>query len=144
MSYSTSYNAYYGSTTITAFLSPNAVPIPTASLSNDFTYTYYVAHCTNPAVYFGSTSGGGGSSGSSGSGSGSSSVICGFRVGCAAPKTWIIIVATVLPSIFLLRLSRVFPVVPPADARALCDAAWDLLLDLDIALDVLPHHENSR
>ncbi|KAH8896725.1 hypothetical protein GQ53DRAFT_743331 [Thozetella sp. PMI_491] len=92
------------STTVIAYLSPNAVPIPSATLSYDFAYTHYVAKCTNPATIF-SSSGGGGSSSSS---SGNDIDVCTWRWGCAPLKTWIIVLATVLPGLFVLGFIESF------------------------------------
>jgi hypothetical protein len=91
----------------TWYLTEGAAPFTS---TDDIYYSYYIASCTPPPAR--STSGsrsGGGSNSGSGSGSGSSSGddswydyrMCYFS-GCTSVKTWIIVLATVLPGIFLL------------------------------------------
>ncbi|KAF3038561.1 hypothetical protein E8E11_005368 [Didymella keratinophila] len=93
----------------TWYLTEGAAPFTS---TEDIYYSYYIASCTPPPAR--STSGshsGGGSDSGSGSGSGSSSGsdddawydyrMCYFS-GCTSVKTWIIVLATVLPGIFLL------------------------------------------
>jgi hypothetical protein len=98
----------YGDVYMTAtwWLSEGAAPWTSTS---DYYYNAYVASCsTPPASYTGSGSGGG--SGSSGSNdaddsSGSSDRYCRYYsyYGCGTPlRTWIIIIATVIPGLFLL------------------------------------------
>ncbi|KAJ4299256.1 hypothetical protein N0V90_004500 [Kalmusia sp. IMI 367209] len=79
--------------------------------SDDYYYTAYVEECSLPyyayPTYTGSSSGGygGGTSGSgSGSGSGSSDdwEVCYLYSGCTSLKTWIIIIAALIPSLFVL------------------------------------------
>lgn len=98
--------SYYTYSIKTWYLSAGAAPFASSS---DFTYSYYIKHCSTPPAarstsgsnYYG---GGGSSSGGDGSSSSSSrycysrySVYCGTDL-----KTWIIIVASVIPGLFLL------------------------------------------
>ncbi|KAK4038522.1 hypothetical protein C8A01DRAFT_17431 [Parachaetomium inaequale] len=106
-------------TYITKFLDMTALPPAsraTGTPTNDYYYTYYVKNCRNPtatnyAEYFGPTytadSGSGSGGGSSRGGGGSSDwdsdwTVCSAMTGCVALATWIIVVATILPLIFLL------------------------------------------
>ncbi|KAJ8106455.1 hypothetical protein OPT61_g9526 [Boeremia exigua] len=86
----------------TWYLTEGAAPF-TSSL--DLNYEYYITSCTPPpAQYTGSTRTSGGSGGSSRTGSSDSWTdyqACYFG-GCTSLKTWIIIIACVLPGIFLL------------------------------------------
>ncbi|KAJ4404322.1 hypothetical protein N0V91_006016 [Didymella pomorum] len=94
----------------TWYLTEGAAPFTS---TDDIYYSYYIASCTPPPARStsGSRSGGGSDSGSgSGSSSGSGSNdddswydyrMCYFS-GCTSVKTWIIVLATVLPGIFLL------------------------------------------
>ena len=69
--------------------------------TNDFYYSYYIASCTPPPA-----SSTGGTRSSSGGGSSSDESWTDYNVcyfgGCTTLKTWIIIICTVLPGIFLL------------------------------------------
>jgi len=74
----------------------------------DYEYSYYVKSCSNPTASptYGSGSGSGSSSGSGGSRSGGSDdddwTVCSVMTGCVSLATWIIVVATILPTIFVL------------------------------------------
>lgn len=90
----------------TWYLTEGAAPFTS---TDDIYYSYYIASCTPPPARSTGGSRSGGGSGS-GSGSGSSSDgddswydyrMCYFS-GCTSVKTWIIVLATVLPGIFLL------------------------------------------
>ncbi|KAF9697736.1 hypothetical protein EKO04_004161 [Ascochyta lentis] len=93
-----SYIAEYSSWYLTAGAAP-------FTSTDDYYYSYYIASCTPPPAQYTSgtrNSGGGGSS----SGSDDDDSWTGYRTcyfgGCTSLKTWIIIIATVLPGIFLL------------------------------------------
>jgi hypothetical protein len=100
--YSTSVGAYYSYTYVTAYLSPSAVPLDQEPATSDFVYSYYIASCRNPtatgAAYYGPSHGGG-----SGSSSSSSDIeVCSLLTGCTTIRTWVIVIASVLPSLFVL------------------------------------------
>jgi hypothetical protein len=88
-------------TEVTAYLPPNAVP--TTAATTDYVYTYYIANCRNPtatgAAYWGPS--GESNSGSSG-GVSSSLMVCSLLTGCTSLHTWVIVVAAVFPSLFVL------------------------------------------
>jgi hypothetical protein len=101
--YSTSIDAGAGSfTQVTAYLSQGAVPINQTSVTNNFLYSLYIANCENPtataAVYSSPT----GSSSSSDGGGSDDLEVCSLLTGCTTMHTWIIVVATILPAIFVL------------------------------------------
>ena len=89
----------------TWYLTEGAAPFTS---TDDYYYSYYIASCTPPPSQATSTrtSSTGGSGGSSSSGSDDDDSWYNYRTcyfgGCTSLKTWIIIVATVLPGIFLL------------------------------------------
>lgn len=88
------YSTYTGAAYETWYLSAGAAPITTTS---EYYYTSYIANCKTPYSYSyptGSSSGGGGSS--------SGIEVCSWYSGCTSLKTWVIIVATILPSLFVL------------------------------------------
>ncbi|KZM24388.1 uncharacterized protein EKO05_0010438 [Ascochyta rabiei] len=93
-----SYVAEYSSWYLTAGAAP-------FTSTDDYYYSYYIASCTPPPAQYtsgtGSSGGGGSSSGSDGDDSWTDYRTCYFG-GCTSLKTWIIIIATVLPGIFLL------------------------------------------
>jgi uncharacterized membrane protein YgcG len=104
-------------TYITKFVDLTALPPATratATATTNYYYSYYVKNCRNPtatnnAEYFGPTYTAGSGGGSySGGGGGSSSdwdsdwTVCSAMTGCVALATWIIVVATIIPVIFLL------------------------------------------
>lgn len=108
---STSTGRSYVGEFATWYLPEGAAPFTS---THDRNYYYYIASCTPPpAEYTSSTRSSGGSGGSGGSSGGSSSSgsddsdswmnyrTCYFG-GCTSLKTWIIIIATILPGIFLL------------------------------------------
>jgi hypothetical protein len=110
---STVYTDHLSSSTytyLTLFLAPTAVPSSVlGDTTTDYDYTAYVARCTNPATWddSSSSSGSGGSggyhSGDDSGGDGSDDwTVCAALTGCVSLATWIIVVASVLPSIFLL------------------------------------------
>ncbi|KAL2179515.1 uncharacterized protein P884DRAFT_256785 [Thermothelomyces heterothallicus CBS 202.75] len=99
-------------TYLTKYIDPTAVP-PTArptAQTTDYEYSYYIKNCRNPTAtdpseYYGPTytAGSGGSRGGSGSygGGDRDSTWCSTYTGCVV-AAWVIAVATVLPTIFLL------------------------------------------
>ena len=102
---STSTGRSYVAEYATWYLSEGAAPFDSAYDQN---YYYYIASCTPPPAQYTdssrTSSGSGGSSSSSGSDDDDSWTdyrACYFG-GCTSLKTWIIIIATVLPGIFLL------------------------------------------
>jgi len=99
------YGDHY--TYVTAYLPPSAVPLSTSAGTSDFVYTYYIANCRNPTAtgdaYYGPSGGGSGSSGSrSGGGDDSGIEVCALLTGCTSVATYIIVIATVLPTMFVL------------------------------------------
>ncbi|PMD13095.1 hypothetical protein NA56DRAFT_652012 [Hyaloscypha hepaticicola] len=101
--YSTSIETGAGSfTQVTAYLSQGAVPINQTSATDNFIYSLYIANCENPtatgAVYSGPT----GSSSSSDGGGSDGLEVCSLLTGCTTMHTWIIVVATLLPALFVL------------------------------------------
>ncbi|KAF3007623.1 hypothetical protein E8E13_008284 [Curvularia kusanoi] len=111
---STSTYRSYDIVEATWYLTEGAAPFTS---TEDYYYSYYIKSCTPPpAQYTGSGrtyggSGGGSSSSGSGSSSGSDSWTdyrtCYFG-GCTTLKVWIIIIATILPGIFLLGFLESF------------------------------------
>ncbi|KAK3314309.1 hypothetical protein B0H66DRAFT_376025 [Apodospora peruviana] len=95
----------------TAYLTSGAAPAESSGDPMDaFEYTYYVANCRNPTAtgdgYYGPTAGSGfGGSGSSGGGSGGSGSSdnddC-YYYCVATVRDWVIAIAVVIPSLFLL------------------------------------------
>jgi hypothetical protein len=89
----------------TWYLSANAAPFTS---TDNYYYEYYIASCSTPPAAFrtGSTSGGDSGSGSrddDSSSSSDSSRYCYYRYYCGTPLlTWVIIVATIIPGLFLL------------------------------------------
>jgi len=98
-SYSTSVGPYYGYTFVTAYLPPSAVPVGEEPTTSDFVYSYYIASCRNPtatgAAYYGPNNGGSSSSSSD-------LEVCSLLTGCTTIRTWVIVVASVLPALFIL------------------------------------------
>lgn len=100
-------------TYVTKFLDPTALPstmLPVAT--SGFDYSYYISNCRNPtatgAAYYG-PSGSGSGSGSGSSSSGSSRLkVCSFYYGCTDLSTWVIVLAAVLPSLFVLGFLESF------------------------------------
>jgi hypothetical protein len=93
----------------TWYLSASAAPFTS---TDDYYYRYYIRSCSTPPAarstssdyYYGGGSGGGSSSGGSDNDSSSSSDYC-YRYSyyCGTPlMTWIIVIATVIPGLFLL------------------------------------------
>ncbi len=95
-------------TYITVILDRTAVPSTEIGVATTgYLYTYYIANCRNPtatgAAYYGPTATGYHSGGSSSSGgSDDDYTVCSTLTGCVSLATWIIVVATILPLIFLL------------------------------------------
>ncbi len=87
---STATGYYY----VTAYLPPDAVSVTAAT--SDYVYAEYIASCTNPADVS--------SHGSSSYGSGSDDfTVCSARAfGCYSLHTYLIVLAAVLPSLFVL------------------------------------------
>ncbi|KAL2018119.1 hypothetical protein VTK56DRAFT_1249 [Thermocarpiscus australiensis] len=90
----------------TMFVDRTAVPSSMLNPTSDFYYSYYILNCRNPtatgAAYLGPTytphSGGGSSDGSDDD----DWEVCAALTGCVAVATWVIVVATILPTIFVL------------------------------------------
>ncbi|GAB1317127.1 Mid2 domain-containing protein [Madurella fahalii] len=105
-------------TWLTMFLDPTDVPSAAVDPDDNFDYSYYVRNCRNPAALatggdFGGSGDGGGGGGDFTSGddfnfSGgdedweSGWNVCSALTGCVGLAVWIIVVATLLPTIFLL------------------------------------------
>jgi hypothetical protein len=114
---STATSVYEGQGTtytwITYILDATQIPSsdrPNANPTSEYYYSYYVANCRNPtatgAAYWGPDSSGSGS-GSGGDYSGGDEdywdwTACSALTGCVTVRTWVIVVATILPTIFLL------------------------------------------
>ncbi|KAK3897683.1 hypothetical protein C8A05DRAFT_47778 [Staphylotrichum tortipilum] len=98
-------------TYITYIIPQSAVPASVLNPTSNYYYSYFVKSCRNPtatggAEYYGPTyTARGGSGGSSSGGSGSSGwddwTVCSALTGCVALATWIIVVATILPALFV-------------------------------------------
>ncbi|KAF2653591.1 hypothetical protein K491DRAFT_780166 [Lophiostoma macrostomum CBS 122681] len=92
------YSTYTGAADETWLLTKEAVPITTTA---EYYYEYYVASCTTPYSFSNTGLSSGGDD--SGSGSGSSYTYCYSYYGsCTSLKIWIIIIASVIPALFLL------------------------------------------
>ena len=92
---------------VTAYLPPGAVPVTAAT--TDYVYRYYLSDCTNPTAYFGTgTSGGSGSSTSTAEKGPLDYEVCLRRHACLPLRTWVIIFASVLPTLFLLGFLESF------------------------------------
>ncbi|KAH8662061.1 hypothetical protein BX600DRAFT_310424 [Xylariales sp. PMI_506] len=84
----------------TAYLETNAI---TLAPSSDFIYNYYIASCTNPQGGSDSSSPlRSGGDDDSDDGSVWDDTVCSLATGCTSLRTWVIVVATLLPSLFLL------------------------------------------
>lgn len=104
-----SYNAEYA----TWYLTEGAAPFTSSADSN---YYYYIRSCTPPPAsatdrsngnYYGGSGGGSSNSGSGNDDSWMDYRTCYFG-GCTTLKTWIIVIATILPGIFLLGFLESF------------------------------------
>lgn len=100
-----SYGGYYTYSIKTFYLSAGAAPFTS---TDDFTYSYYIKHCSTPPAAR-STSGsnyyGGGGSSSGGGDSSSSSRYCYSRYSyyCGTDfKIWLIVIVSVIPGLFVL------------------------------------------
>ncbi|KPM36520.1 hypothetical protein AK830_g10029 [Neonectria ditissima] len=100
-------------TIVTAFLSEGEVSLTTDASSTDFIESYYLASCRNPtatgdAYWGGDDDNDGDDTSSSGGGSSSGDSdyygyrACSVITGCVTWRTWVIVIATVIPGIFLL------------------------------------------
>jgi hypothetical protein len=96
------------STYITHFIPATAVPVSERpNTASDFLYTYYIRNCRNPTATGSARAAPTGSGGGRG-GSGSGSIdwddwtVCSAMTGCVALATWVIVIATILPLLFLL------------------------------------------
>ncbi|KAK4146678.1 uncharacterized protein C8A04DRAFT_34865 [Dichotomopilus funicola] len=106
-------------TYLTKFIDATAIPPAsreTGTPTSNYYYTYYVKNCRNPTAtgpdYWGPTYTAGGSGSGSGSSSGGGSrsggsddwdwTVCSAYTGCVALATWIIVIAVLLPLLFLL------------------------------------------
>ncbi|KAH7093475.1 hypothetical protein FB567DRAFT_174765 [Paraphoma chrysanthemicola] len=84
----------------TWYLSAGAAPFTTTS---DFYYSYYIASCSRPPGFRTTSTGTPRSGGGDSSSSGSGSRFCYSYYYCDTPlKVWIIIIASVIPGLFLL------------------------------------------
>lgn len=88
---STALTTVLGDPTVTWYISAGAAPTHSES---DYYYTSYIENCRKPYSY---SSGGGGSGG----GGSSNLEVCSWYSGCTSIKTWVIIIATILPSLFV-------------------------------------------
>ncbi|EGS19456.1 uncharacterized protein CTHT_0049170 [Thermochaetoides thermophila DSM 1495] len=100
-------------TVVSAYLNPTDVPPKELNPTNDWKYTKYIEQCSlPPAFQTGTSSSDGGSSGSSSSGggwrSGTTTQVCSVLTGCTTLRTWIIVVATLIPALFLLGFVESF------------------------------------
>jgi len=95
---------YYLTNYVTAYLPPGAIPATAAT--TDYVYRYYLSDCTNPTAYFGTGSGSSGSTNSDTSPL--DSEVCLRRYTCFRLRTWIIVLASVLPTLFLLGFVESF------------------------------------
>ncbi|KAH6844791.1 hypothetical protein B0I37DRAFT_416375 [Chaetomium sp. MPI-CAGE-AT-0009] len=106
-------------TWVTKIIDVTALPPssrPTGTPTSNYYYSYYVENCRNPtatggAAYWGPTHtpgrSGSGSGGGSSSGSGDYDDdwdwnVCSAYTGCVALATWVIVIAVLLPTIFLI------------------------------------------
>ncbi|KAK3376094.1 hypothetical protein B0T24DRAFT_523661 [Lasiosphaeria ovina] len=114
------YTSYNGGlyTYLTEFVAPSAVPQSVGNPTSNHYYSYYVKSCRNPtatgAAYYGpgysdgsGSSSNSGDDGDSGLRSGGDDddedwTVCSVLTGCTGLKTWIIVVASVIPGIFVL------------------------------------------
>ncbi|KAF2677936.1 hypothetical protein K458DRAFT_423496 [Lentithecium fluviatile CBS 122367] len=92
----TTFLTYGPSQTEYWYLSSGAAPLHT---STAFYYSYYIADCDMPGT---GSSGGGGSGSSSGGGDDLSLTVCSWYSGCTSLKTWVIIIASIIPGLFVL------------------------------------------
>ncbi|KAF3934446.1 hypothetical protein ABW19_dt0200388 [Dactylella cylindrospora] len=103
-----STGAYYseGYTRVTAYLSRDAVPLPSSWIASDPTQSYYVNYCRNPtatgAAYWGPDGYYGYYGDDDDDDSDSSTRVCSLLTGCTSLRIWIIVVASVIPSLFVL------------------------------------------
>jgi hypothetical protein len=101
----TTHGSYYTYSVETWYLSAGAAPFTS---TDDFTYSYYIASCSTPpaARSSGGYYGGGGSSSNDDDSSSSDSYYCSrysYSYYCSSGlKTWIIVIASVIPGLFLL------------------------------------------
>jgi hypothetical protein len=91
-------------TVISYYIAPSAAPAVTGT--DNFYYSYYIKNCRNPtatgAAYWGPSISGTGSS------SADDSEVCSLLTGCTSFRTWMIVIATVLPSLFVLGFLESF------------------------------------
>ncbi|KAK4149318.1 hypothetical protein C8A00DRAFT_47039 [Chaetomidium leptoderma] len=103
---STATSVYRGTQTyITKFLDATAVPTSQrpGNPNTEYYYTRYVESCSNPTASATSRSGSGGSwSGGGNSNSDWDWNVCSGLTGCVALATWVIVIAVLLPTLFLL------------------------------------------
>ncbi|PVH90601.1 hypothetical protein DM02DRAFT_429777, partial [Periconia macrospinosa] len=86
--------------TVTWDLSAGAAPFETSTATK---YEVYIANCDMPSSTATYSSGGGYGGGSRSGGNDDSSIsVCYLYSGCTSLKTWIIIIATIIPSLFVL------------------------------------------
>lgn len=100
---STSSGRSYDYEYATWYLTEGAAPFTS---TDDYYYSYYIAYCTPPPAQYTSSSRTSGDDSSSSSGSDDDASWTDYRTcyfgGCTSLKTWVIIIATILPGIFLL------------------------------------------
>jgi hypothetical protein len=101
ISATTSTGEYYAYDYQTWLLSASAAPFTS---TDDFTYSYYIASCSTPPAHYTGSGRYGGNDNDYTSGGGRDwrdYEACYFG-GCTSVMTWIIIIATILPGLFLL------------------------------------------
>jgi hypothetical protein len=100
ISATSSTGIYYAYDYQTWLLSASAAPFTS---TEDFTYSYYIASCSTPPAHYTGSGGYGGNTNDNTSGDRSwrDYEACYFG-GCTSVMTWIIIIATILPGLFLL------------------------------------------
>ncbi|KAI5465001.1 hypothetical protein BGZ63DRAFT_168522 [Mariannaea sp. PMI_226] len=95
-------------TYVTAFLSEGAVPTTTATTS-DYIESYYINNCRNPTAtgddYWGP---GTLHSGGDDSDDDDNISVCSLYTGCTSLRTWVIVVASVIPGLFVIGFFESF------------------------------------
>lgn len=112
VSYYTNTRSKSTYTYITYIINPTAIPATQVNPTSNYYYTNYVQSCRNPtatggAEYYGPsyTARGGSGSGSASGGSDDDDwdwTVCSALTGCVGLATWVIVIATILPTIFVL------------------------------------------
>ncbi|KAK0624267.1 hypothetical protein B0T14DRAFT_428178 [Immersiella caudata] len=96
----TSTRSNGGVTRYTHIIEADKVPA-TLNPMEDFYYSWYIRDCRDPTTTGSARSRGGGGSGSSGGSDLDDWTVCSALPGCTSLATWIIVVATLLPALFL-------------------------------------------